>query len=70
MHLVQPMQSASTISATTGGFTAPLSAFSGLGIAAEQFGQRAHAGFAAGRALVDVGFAGRQSPSAYGRQPG
>jgi hypothetical protein len=68
MHLVQPMQVASSITATCGGRYAPLRGIERLRARAEQRAQAQPPRVAARRALVDVG-APAAIASAYGRQP-
>ncbi len=62
MHLVQPMHSSSRIRARTLGFTIPLRGFSGFGARPSSSARAYHAGGAAGRALVDVGFVAGKRP--------
>ena len=58
-HLVQPMQRSSSMNATVGAASMPLSRLSGASGAAGELRQRDDGFGAAGRALVDVGFAAR-----------
>ena len=58
-HLVQPMQRSSSMSATVGAASMPLSRLSGATRAAGELRQRDDGFGAARRALIDVGFAAR-----------
>ena len=58
-HLVQPMQRSSSMKATVGAASMPLSRLSGVERPARELRQRDDGFGAAGRALIDVGFAAR-----------